>query len=142
MDVLPRDGCRMGIDDVALGAEVALQALRQSSSDGKDDQVPVFMALHMSSNHVSNGWLMASLDRYVRRLLEYADLERTAIHIVGDHGSLVGNSLSNLYGQFEMRNPVSIVLPKWLRDAGHLSDTDWAHLHSNQQRLVSHHDSS
>ncbi len=67
-----------------------------------DNPLPYFMVVHMEDNHRANGWFSYVIDRYYRQLVEYFDFTDTIFHIIGDHGSLVGESTSTQFGQWEV----------------------------------------
>ena len=135
-DVFPRKSCKYIVDDWSEGAELALDAIQQQLTADKD--VPYFVPIHVSSNHVFLGMRMKSLDRYVRRVLEYVDKSNTIVHIVADHGSLMGHQI-NEYGKREMKNPVSIMMvPKSLTQQRMVAE--FQNFAKNQQRPVNHYD--
>ena len=98
------------INDIALSSINDLQ--RNSDSD-----IPYFVILHGQSNHVqASESKLFTLDKYIRKLLQDIDKTNTILHIISDHGSMVGDSVKNLYGRWEISNPVSIMLlPKYLK---------------------------
>merc|ERR1712228_62261 len=65
------------------------------------------------------------------------DLHNTVLHIVGDHGSLVGESTSTQFGRLESTNPVSILFAEPISQSHLFNDSV---LRSNEQRFVSHFD--
>eukprot|EP01083_Nonionella_stella_P298382 1012852_1 len=121
-------------EDVEMFTQFVIQSVNELAAK---DGMSYFVVLHSMANHAANGAYAWNLDRHLRRLVEYVSFENTIVHIVGDHGCLVGDSTTNIYGRMEARNPVSIlIVPKHIvmRHSLH------KYLHSNQQRLVTHYD--
>ena len=136
-DVLPQDSCSYSVDDWSNGVDLALDAIHNQMTI--DQGIPYFVPLHVSSNHVEFGRWMSSVDRFVRRLVEYVDKQRTIVHIVADHGTLVGKWDINEYGVREMKNPVSIMMvPKLLTQQKLINE--FKNLKANEQRPVNHYD--
>eukprot|EP01083_Nonionella_stella_P019190 53336_1 len=132
-NVLPKP-CKHG-NDVRWAKDYALQSIALQRN--MDQDVPYFVILHSQANHVTSGNLIFQYDAWVRELVEYIDKDNTILHIVGDHGSLVGASLANIFGTWEMMNPVSILmLPQWLDKRLHFLDV----MRVNEQRFTNHYD--
>ena len=121
-----------------LFTEFVLSAIEQQ----KIDKIPYFMVVHTDANHIHNGQGMWSMDRYLRNMIEYLDLENTILHFTGDHGNTLGDALTNIYGQIEINNPMSILLlPKNKLNKIKYDENEILNkLRINQQRLISHFD--
>lgn len=131
-EIINRYDIEVFINDIVLSSVNDLQR-------NYDKDIPYFMILHGQSNHVQTSESkMFTLDKYIRKLLEDIDKTNTILHIISDHGSMIGDSVKNLYGRWEISNPVSImILPKHLRESG-IIDIDI--LRRNEQKLVNHFD--
>eukprot|EP01084_Bolivina_argentea_P246674 412781_1 len=68
------------------------------------DKIPQFMVVHVEDNHVANGQHLYWMDHLIWSLLEQLDLSQTIVHLTADHGNLIGDSLTNIYGQWEQNN--------------------------------------
>ena len=122
-------------DDIEMYTEFILENINNLSKN--DDKLPYFLVLHSIANHAANGAYMFNLDRYFKKLFEYIDFENTILHIVGDHGCLVGDSTTTIFGRMEVKNPISIlIIPK---NKTIIERFD-KYLSINQQRMVTHYD--
>ena len=66
------------------------------------------------------------------------DKTNTILHILSDHGSMIGDSVTNLFGRWEISNPVSIMMiPKYLKKQ-RIVNIDM--LKRNEQKMVTHFD--
>ena len=71
-----------------------------------DALLPYFMLVQ--NNHCSDD-VFQFLDSNLRRFVERLDLGTRVLHIVADHGSLVGASTSTQLGRWEVANHVSLL---------------------------------
>eukprot|EP01083_Nonionella_stella_P017258 48240_1 len=120
--------------DVEWASLFTLQLQKIGTSS--DPEIPFFVPIHSSSNHVAGGIETFQLDEIMHNFVRDMDKFNTVVHIVSDHGSLIGRSLrNNVFTKWEMKNPVSIMLiPKTL------SVIDIDVLKQNEQRMVNHYD--
>ncbi len=121
-------------DDIEMYTEFILENINNLS--GKD-KLPYFLPLHSIANHAANGAYMFNLDRYFKKLVEYINFDNTILHIIGDHGCLVGDSTTTIFGRIEVKNPISIlIIPK----NNVITQKFDKYLSVNQQRMVTHYD--
>ena len=122
-------------DDIELYTEFVIENINNLSPN--QDKLPYFLVLHSIANHAANGAYLFNLDRYFKKLIEYIDFDNTILHILGDHGCLVGDSTTTIYGRIEVKNPISIlIIPK---NKTIIQKFD-KYLTINQQRMVTHYD--
>ena len=108
----------------------------------KIDKLPQFMIIHSNANHLKNGQRLYWIDQYLSKLLKNIDLTQTIIHLTSDHGNMIGDSLTSLYGQWEQNNPISILLlpKKKFPSNNNPFKNILKYLKFNQQRMITHYD--
>lgn len=122
-------------DDIEMYTEFILENINNLSPN--KDKLPYFLVLHSIANHAANGAYMFNLDRYFKKLIEYIDFSNTILHIIGDHGCLVGDSTTTIFGRMEVKNPINIlIIPK----NNTIIKKFNKYLTINQQRMITHYD--
>lgn len=119
--------------DPVIGVQFIKKALEQQPADS---DVPYFIIIREDSNHDANAQGIYATDEVIHGLLQSINYDNTMLNLLADHGMLIGNGLSTLYGRWEMNNPLNILLmPKWFA-----SDINITTLKINEQRFLSHYD--
>ena len=110
----------------------------QSFETYDPDLPPATTLFWLLDAHEPMGEAVASVDAGLAHFLEHVvDMNRTAVLLVGDHGSHVGlYPTTTEAGYVEKSNPMSVLtLPGW-----YTSHDEAVALHGNEQRLITHFD--
>ena len=116
-----------------------------------DQRLPYFIIVHSADNHRSNGKFQYQLDAFYAKLVEFLDFDKTLLHLTADHGNLIGSFPSTQYGNWETKNPNSLMFfPKYLVENELIFNGKYKNniftinnlnnLYINQQRFITHYD--